>query len=193
MKWNRRTAVLVVPLSVLFVSVVGGWALSRSSDNVDANLKNPGTVQIPTIGTNAANTGTPFRFVELIDNATGDAGTISPDGKPMVVNFWFSTCEPCKREMPALSAASAKHANTVDFIGINPNDTREVATAFIEKYKITYPTYIDDGKQLAAAGVATLPATFFLDGKGNIIERRAGEITSADIDSILATLLEETS
>ena len=193
MKWNRRTAVLVVPLSVLFVSVVGGWALSRSSDNVDANLKNPGTVQIPTIGTNATNTGTPFRFVDLIDNATGESGTISAAGKPMVVNFWFSTCEPCKREMPALSAASAKYANTVDFIGINPNDTREVATAFIEKYKITYPTYIDDGRQLAAAGVATLPATFFLDGKGNIIERRAGEVTSADIESVLTTLLETTS
>jgi thiol-disulfide isomerase/thioredoxin len=91
--------------------------------------------------------------------------------------------------MPALSAASAKYANTVDFIGINPNDTREVATTFIKKYKITYPTYIDDGDQLAAAGVATLPATFFLDGNGNIIERRAGEITATEIDTILTKML----
>ena len=185
MKWNRRTARFLVPFLVLLVSVVGGWALSRPTNNVDVNLNHPVTTQSPTIGTNANNTGKKFSFVELVDNATGDKGTIAPAGKPMVVNFWFSTCEPCKREMPALSASSAKYAASVDFIGINPNDTREVATAFLKKYNITYPSFIDDGTQLAKAGVVTLPATFFLDKTGTIVARRAGEITSADIDSIL--------
>jgi hypothetical protein len=87
--------------------------------------------------------------------------------------------------MPALSASSAKYAATVDFIGINPNDSREVATEFLKKYNITYPTFIDDGTQLAAAGVVTLPATFFLDSSGTIVARRAGEITSTEIESIL--------
>ena len=87
--------------------------------------------------------------------------------------------------MPALSASSTKYAATVDFIGINPNDSREAATKFLKKYNITYPTFIDDGTQLAEAGVVTLPATFFLDSSGTIVARRAGEITSAEIDSIL--------
>jgi thiol-disulfide isomerase/thioredoxin len=138
-----------------------------------------------TIGTNASNTGKKFTFVELVDNATSEKGTIAPAGKPMVVNFWFSTCEPCKREMPALSASSTKYASTVDFIGINPNDSREAATKFLKKYNITYPTFIDDGTQLAEAGVVTFPATFFLDSSGTIVARRAGEITAAEIDSIL--------
>jgi thiol-disulfide isomerase/thioredoxin len=185
MKWNRRTARFLVPFLVLLVSVVGGWALSRPTNSVDVNLNQPITTLSPTIGTNASNTGKKFTFVELVDNATGDKGTIAPAGKPMVVNFWYSTCEPCKREMPALSATSAKYAATVDFIGINPNDSREVATEFLKMYNITYPTFIDDGTQLAEAGVVTLPATFFLDSSGIIVARRAGEITSAEIDSIL--------
>ena len=185
MKWNRRTARFLVPFLVLLVSVVGGWALSRPTNNVDVNLNQPITTLPSTIGTNANNTRKKFSFVELVDNATGEKGTITPAGKPMVVNFWFSTCEPCKREMPALSASSAKFAASVDFIGINPNDSREVATAFLKKYNITYPSFIDDGTQLAKAGVVTLPATFFLDKTGTIVARRAGEITSADIDSIL--------
>ena len=185
MRWNRRKTFIAVPLIVLFVSVVGGWALSRSSDSVDVNLTQPGIQADPTIGTNVTNTGKKFSFVELTDNATGEKGTISPAGKPMVVNFWFSTCEPCKREMPALSAASATYGSKVDFIGINPNDTSEVATAFLKKYNITYPTYLDDGTQLAEAGVATLPATFFLDGKGNIVAQRAGELTTADINQLI--------
>jgi len=185
MKWNRRTARFLVPFLVLLVSVVGGWALSRPTNSVDVNLNQPVTTLSSTIGTNASNTGKKFTFVELVDNAIGDKGTIAPAGKPMVVNFWFSTCEPCKREMPALSASSTKYASTVDFIGINPNDSREAATKFLKKYNITYPTFIDDGTQLAEAGVVTFPATFFLDSSGTIVARRAGEITAAEIDSIL--------
>jgi len=192
MKWNRRTARFLVPFLVLLVSVVGGWALRRPTNNVDVNLNQPVTTLPSTIGTNTNNTGKKFPFVELVDNATGEKGTIRPAGKPMVVNFWFSTCEPCKREMPALSASSAKYAASVDFIGINPNDSREVATAFLKKYNITYPSFIDDGTQLAKAGVVTLPATFFLDKTGTIVVRRAGEITSADIDSILTKDLKVT-
>lgn len=188
MQWNRQKAFLAVPLIVLFVSVVGGWILSRSSDDVDANLTSPGTVQTPTIGTNATNTGKTFEFVTVKNAATGEEGTISPAGRYMVINFWFSTCEPCKREMPILTAAAQKYANTVDFIGINPNDTPTSAAAFLEKYKITYPTYLDnDGAQVAAAGVATFPATFILDGDGVIVKRFAGEVTAKDLEDVLST------
>ena len=188
MKWNRRKTVLAIPLFVLLVSVVGGWTLSRSSDGVDAHLTNPGTQPFPTLGTNAKNTGKTFQFVELTDVATGEKGTIAPSGRYMVVNFWFSTCEPCKREMPVLTAASKKFANTVDFVGINPNDTTTSAQAFMKKYGITYPTYLDnDGEQVAAAGVANFPATFILNGDGVIVKRFAGEVKASDIENELVS------
>ena len=186
MQWSRRKAVLAAPLIVLFVSVVGGWILSRSSDDVDANLTTPGTVQTPTIGTNAKNTGTQFRFVNLTDVSTGEEGTIAPTGRYMVVNFWFSTCEPCKREMPILTTASQKYANSVDFVGINPNDTATSAQAFMKKYGITYASYLDnDGEQVTAAGVANFPATFVLDGDGIIVKRFAGEVTAKELVEVL--------
>jgi thiol-disulfide isomerase/thioredoxin len=186
MQWSRRKTVLAVPLFVLLVSVVGGWTLSRSSDGVDANLTTPGLQPFPTIGTNAKNTGKKFTFVTLTDVATGQKGTIAPSGRYMVVNFWFSTCEPCKREMPVLTAAASKFANTVDFVGINPNDTSTSAKAFMKKYGITYPTYLDNnGEQVTAAGVANFPATFILDRDGVIVKRFAGEVTAASLEQEL--------
>ena len=186
MQWSRRKTVLAVPLFVLLVSVVGGWTLSRSSDGVDANLTTPGLQPFPTIGTNAKNTGKKFTFVTLTDVATGQKGTIAPSGRYMVVNFWFSTCEPCKREMPVLTAAASKFANTVDFVGINPNDTSTSAKAFMNKYGITYPTYLDNnGEQVTAAGVANFPATFILDRDGVIVTRFAGEVTAASLEQEL--------
>lgn len=185
MTWNRRAVVLAVPVIVLIVSVVGGWALSRSSDDVDANLTTPGVEQTPGIGTNANNTGKKFSFIPVTDVLSGAAVTITPMGKPMVVNFWFSTCEPCKREMPALTAAAAAYGTRVNFIGINPNDTEESASAFIEKYGIKYANYLDDGDQLSEAGVTTMPTTFFIDANGYIVKTHAGELTLEDIDNLL--------
>ena len=182
---NRKKVVVAVLSIVLLVSVVGGWALSRSSDNVDANLTTPGVEQTPGIGTNANNTGKKFSFSPVTDVLSGAAVTITPMGKPMVVNFWFSTCEPCKREMPALTAAAAAYGTRVNFVGINPNDTEESASAFIEKYGIKYANYLDDGDQLSEAGVTTMPTTFFIDANGYIVKTHAGELTLEDIDNLL--------
>jgi thiol-disulfide isomerase/thioredoxin len=184
---NRVKVVVAVLSIVLLVSVVGGWALSRSSDDVDAKLTNPGVEQTPGIGTNANNTGKKFSFVPVDDVLTGSAVTITPTGKPMVVNFWFSTCEPCKREMPALTEAAAKYGASVNFIGINPNDTVESASAFLTKYGIKYANYLDDGDQLAEVGVTTMPTTFFVDANGYIVKTHAGELTLGDITEILTT------
>ena len=182
---NRKKVVVAVLSIVLLVSVVGGWALSRSSDDVDANLTTPGVEQTPGIGTNANNTGKKFSFIPVTDVLSGAAVTITPMGKPMVVNFWFSTCEPCKREMPALTAAAAAYGTRVNFIGVNPNDTEESASAFIEKYGIKYANYLDDGDQLSEAGVTTMPTTFFIDANGYIVKTHAGELTLEDIDNLL--------
>lgn len=170
---------------VLFVSVVGGWALSRSSDDVDAKLTDPGVEQTPGIGTNANITGEKFPFVEVVDVLSGREVTITPLGRPMVINFWFSTCEPCKREMPALTAAAARYGSRVNFVGINPNDTEVSAKAFLDKYGIKYANYLDNGNQIAAAGVTTMPTTFFVGADGEIVKTHAGELTADDIDSII--------
>jgi thiol-disulfide isomerase/thioredoxin len=182
---NRKKVVVAVLSIVLLVSVVGGWALSRSTDDVDANLTDPGVEQTPGIGTNANNTGKKFSFVPVTDVLSGAGVTITPTGKPMVVNFWFSTCEPCKREMPALTAAAEAYGASVNFVGINPNDTTESASAFLTKYGIKYANYLDDGDQLAAVGVTTMPTTFFINADGYIVKTRAGEITTEELDNIL--------
>jgi thiol-disulfide isomerase/thioredoxin len=186
---NRKKVVVAVLSIVLLVSVVGGWALSRSSDDVDANLTNPGVEQTPGIGTNANNTGKKFAFVPVTDVLSGAGVTITPLGKPMVVNFWFSTCEPCKREMPALTKAAETYGASVSFVGINPNDTTASASAFLTKYGIKYANYLDDGDQLAKAGVTTMPTTFFIDASGYIVKTHAGELTFDDIEKTLVNNL----
>ena len=189
MDWNRERRIAATFLFALIVGVVGGWALSRSSDDVDANLTTPGTVQDPTIGTNADTKGQVFPFVELKEVTTGKSSIPALGGRPAVVNFWFSTCPPCREEMPVLAAAAKAYEGTVTFIGIDPNDTVESAAAFLEKNGITYRNWLDEmGDQLSAAKVGSMPTTFFLDGSGRIVSMHAGGITEEELRAQVAKL-----
>lgn len=190
MESDRRRTRTLIGATVLVVAVLGGWLLSRSPDDLDARLTTPGVSDYPTIGTNADNTGERFPFVPVQPLDGGDEVTPGPQGRPMVVNFWFSTCEPCKREMPALSEAARRAEGIVDFIGINPNDTVESATSFLSQRGVGYPNYLDDGDQLAAAGVATMPITFFVGADGRILERHAGELTATELAEFIGRVLE---
>ena len=164
-KTTRGLAVLIA----LMVGVVGTWALSSTSDDADDDRSTVESTSGEGIPVNTDTTGEPFPFVDL-ETLDGDTVSLSAsENRPMVVNFWFSTCEPCKREMPALATAAAENEGAIDFIGINPNDGAESARRFLEEFGVTYPNYLDDGDQTAAAKVALMPSTFFLAPDGTVV------------------------
>ncbi len=187
-----RRRFLLSAVAILVVSIAGGWLLSRAGDDSSSNegvvVLSPGsTSQDPTIGTNALNTGKAFPVVR-VESLDGEPVTLGePTGKPFLVNFWYSTCEPCKREMPALVAAQEKYG--IDIVGVNPRDTAELARDFAEEYGITYPLLRDpNGASLVALGVGTFPMTYLVSGDGTILEQHAGEITAAQLDRMLAPI-----
>lgn len=183
-KTTRGVAVLIA----LTVGVVGTWALSSTSDDADDDLSNVQNSSGGGIPVNSDTTGDPFPFVDL-ETLDGDTVSLSAsENRPMVVNFWFSTCEPCKREMPALATAAAENEGAIDFIGINPNDSAEGARRFLDEFGVVYPNYLDDGDQTAAAKVALMPSTFFLAPDGTVVARESGELTAAELAGYLDQL-----
>ncbi|MFZ9696795.1 MAG: TlpA family protein disulfide reductase [Ilumatobacteraceae bacterium] len=187
-----RRRFLLSAAAILVVSIAGGWLLSRAGDDSPSNegvvVLSPGsTSQDPTIGTNALNTGKVFPVVE-VESLDGSPVTLGePTGDPYLVNFWYSTCEPCKREMPALVAAREKYG--IDIVGVNPRDTADLARDFADEYGITYPLLRDpDGASLVALGVGTFPMTYLVGGDGTILQQHAGEVTAAQLDRMLAPL-----
>ena len=188
-----RRRFLLSAAVILVVSVAGGWLLSRAGDDSSSTegvvVLSPGsTNQDPTIGTNALNTGKAFPAVE-VESLDGEPVTLGASmGGPFLVNFWYSTCEPCKRELPALVAARAKYG--IEIIGVNPRDSAEVARDFASDYGVTYPLVRDpNGASLVALGVGTFPMTYLVGADGTILEQRAGEITAADLDRMLSPLV----
>ena len=77
---------------------------------------------------------------------------------PLVVNFWATWCEPCRREMPSLEKLSSLF-NPKDLlvIGISVDSDHNLAREFILRYKLTIPM-LSDSDQALSNGVLRIPA-----------------------------------
>ncbi len=106
---------------------------------------------------------------------------ISDDrGKVVVVNIWWSSCGPCRSEMPMLQSVSKQ--GTATFVGINTRDnSAQNGLAFERSVGTTYPSiYAPDGQALSAfKGLpGTVPVTVVLDKLGRIAAVVSGPIPS---------------
>ena len=102
-------------------------------------------------------------------------------GKPLVLNFWASWCGPCQMEMPDFQEKYLEMGEEITFMIVNMTDgsreTVETASAFIEDMGYTFPVYYDTDMEAAITySVYSLPTTYFLDAKGNLVAQATGAI-----------------
>jgi thiol-disulfide isomerase/thioredoxin len=104
-----------------------------------------------------------------------------------VVNVWASWCSPCRAEAPTLVALANKYTE-VAFIGILTRDNPANAEAFERRFKIPYPTVIDDSILIGFKGslpANAIPTTVILDKKGRVAARISGAVTVASLTELI--------
>lgn len=108
------------------------------------------------------------------------------DGRPVVVNLWATWCRPCREEMPILQAASSRHQERVQFLGVNTKDRPDWAADFLQEIKVTYPEVVDpEGRLLAAVRSPGLPVTLVLDRDGRLVGQQVGQIDQHRLDELI--------
>ncbi len=121
-------------------------------------------------------------------------------GKVVLVNFWGTWCEPCKRELPALQAANERlGAKGLAIIGVNLTDDEKLQGVsedgirqFVAQYNLTYPIALDrEGSVTNAFRVFPLPTSFFIDAQGQIRYVHVGELTLDDVTARFTELQRE--
>lgn len=146
-------------LTLIFVSVVALGLLS-------AWILDGDEVDIVTIGEPAP--GFEVRNV-IRDEPVTLEDLINDEGRPIVINLMASWCGPCREEIPELSAFADANPDVIVF-GVAVEDVYEAFQRFVADVRPTYPVAFDDGPMRAAYPTLGLPATFFLDSEGNVIE-----------------------
>ena len=188
--------VLIGSLSVAaIISIVGGYALSQSEDSgatpppADDEITIPsnGAYQEPGLALNEPVEGEPLPIVTIEDDAGNDISTADLIGQPLVINVWSTTCEPCRRELPAFAAAHNEFGDQVRFVGINSgSDTSAEARAFAAEYGVNYESLRDgNGELIAALGIFTQPYTVFVRADGTIAVQKGLELS---LDTIRSTI-----
>jgi cytochrome c biogenesis protein CcmG, thiol:disulfide interchange protein DsbE len=107
-------------------------------------------------------------------------------GKPALVNFWASWCEPCQEEAPELRKLQHSLGDEGRLVGVDYTDRESGGRAFLRRYGLTFPVLSDpDGIYGARFDFNGLPATIVLDSQGRIVETLRGPQTVASLRKAL--------
>jgi cytochrome c biogenesis protein CcmG/thiol:disulfide interchange protein DsbE len=109
----------------------------------------------------------------------GTVSLASYRGKPVVLNFWASWCEPCKSEAAVLERDwTSYRGRGVMFLGVDYHDLSSDARRFVSAHALTFPMLQDgSGKVTKRYGISQVPETYVLDRQGKVLAHLRGPIT----------------
>jgi peroxiredoxin len=178
---------------VIFLVVFLGFVVTRVLNDTDTpsyTLSNSIDLSSDGIATNSLLIGSQLPAIKL-ENVDGqEVSTQSLLNKPLIINVWYSTCEPCRRELPALANADTQYRDQVRFVGVNIKDSATVAKEFASQYGVKFELLLDkNGLFISQLGIATAPVTLAIDPQGLIVGQKAGEISASELDELVKELL----
>jgi thiol-disulfide isomerase/thioredoxin len=115
-------------------------------------------------------------------------------GRPLMVNFWATWCDPCRREIPLLKSLRRERAGeSLEIVGIAV-DFQDSVQDYTHRIGIDYPVLIGEKDGMAAIdafGMDTVfPFTVFADKAGRIFTVKVGELGRDEANLILDGLRE---
>jgi cytochrome c biogenesis protein CcmG/thiol:disulfide interchange protein DsbE len=125
----------------------------------------------------------------------GKSSLAAYKGKVVVLNYWASWCEPCRKEAPLLQRwqpTLEKGGGTI--LGVDVLDVSDDAKAFVNKYKLTYPILRDgDGNSQTAYGILAYPESFVIGRNGRVAAAVRGAVTDQFMRQSVVPLLQKKS
>ncbi|MCA1587553.1 MAG: TlpA family protein disulfide reductase [Chloroflexi bacterium] len=108
------------------------------------------------------------------------------------VNFWATSCVPCRTEMPAMQRLAKAHAGELLVLGVDWGEGREAVQDFVDRYGVTYPILLDPTLEnyYRWATADGLPRHYFIGADGIVLREVIGPLDPAQMVAILDELLD---
>ena len=118
--------------------------------------------------------GTKFPDFNETDLSGQPLSLANSRGKVVLLDFWATTSESCRAELPRIMTAYRKyHDQGFGIIGISLDQDRAKFTEFTQAMGLVWPQYFDgmgwQNKLAVKYGVERIPATYLLDRERKII------------------------
>ncbi len=170
---------------VLRAIVIGSIALVAAVLLLRSAPESEGVTRLPT-----------FSLASLTGSSTVTSASL--EGKPVVINFWASWCEPCRREAPLLDRLHEEfEGRGLVVLGVDVQDVPIAAREFVEEYDLGYPI-VEDLDQVLFGELKEadgLPQTYFVTAQGEIVSSGVaapvlGELDEGELRDAISFLLE---
>jgi cytochrome c biogenesis protein CcmG/thiol:disulfide interchange protein DsbE len=175
---RRRTArIVALGAAVVALAFIVVLVVASPESQTDADS--------PLLGNPA-----PSIVTTTIDDETFDLARRK--GSWVVLNFFNSTCVPCRAEHPYLvdfAAAQGSSEDPVELYTVVNDDSDDAVRAYFEQNGGAWPKLRDDNGSIAIAfGVAKVPETWIVDPNGFVRLRIAGTLTEGLLEDQLSML-----
>ncbi len=129
---------------------------------------------------------------------------LKPNGKPLLVNFWATWCDPCREEFPDLVKIDEQYKGKIDFITVSLDDVEEInrdVPKFLTEMKAEMPSYLlkTTNEDAVISSVSKdwqggLPFTILYDASGKPVYSRMGkvkiDVLRAEIEKLIPKKVE---
>ena len=127
--------------------------------------------------------------VKTLDGSNFNINNIENNGSPTIISFWATWCKPCKKELNNIAEVydDWQDETGVKLIAVSIDDTRSMSKVapYVNSADWDYEVYLDpNGDLKRAMGVSTIPHTFLLNGKNEIVWQHRGYV-DGDEDELL--------
>lgn len=113
-------------------------------------------------------------------------------GKKVFLNFWATWCPPCQEEVPHMQKIYEEYQNQgVEILAVNVTNKdkgKEVVAQFVKEHGLTFDIMLDEeGFVGSKYQVITLPTTYIIDTKGNMVNIIEGPMNEALMKELINT------
>jgi len=124
-------------------------------------------------------------------NGDGSLRLSSLRGKVVVINFWATWCQPCKKEAPRFQSAFERYRGRVAFVGVDTTDFTGDGRAFLARYGVNYPNVRDPAGRVLHkyGGSSDIPRTFVVGRSGRVQSYIFGEARASELESAIREAL----
>jgi thiol-disulfide isomerase/thioredoxin len=111
-------------------------------------------------------------------------------GRPVLIHFWSTDCEPCKVDMAQIRELQAKYGQRIACIGVAVDGDRGKLAAFLQQKPLPWPQLHEEGgldSRLAEEfGILALPTMMLVAADGTVADRN---VSITELEKKLAALL----